>query len=116
GLAIHLAAQPVNMNVDDVRGWVDPHPPHMVQDHATRDHASGVSAKIFQQREFLRRELKYFVPATRFTTNQVQAEIARFELNRLVVRGKGPPQQVSQPGNEFRQRKWLRQVVITAAL
>src|SRR5208337_2976752 len=47
--AVNLAAQPVNMHVNHVGVRLNAHPPHLVQNHRSRDHASRIPAQILQK-------------------------------------------------------------------
>src|ERR1039458_786801 len=57
-LAIHLAAQAIDVNIHDVGIRLDAHAPDLVKNHGARDHAAGIATKILQQDELLGRELQ----------------------------------------------------------
>src|SRR5581483_11958375 len=42
--AIYLTAEPVNMHVDHVCLGLNPHAPHLVENHRARDHAARITA------------------------------------------------------------------------
>jgi hypothetical protein len=46
-VGIHLPAQTVNVDVDDIGIGLDPHAPDLVEDHRPRDDAARISTQIF---------------------------------------------------------------------
>src|SRR5206468_2747375 len=53
GVAVHLAAHAVDVNVHDVGSRIDPHLPYMIENHRAGHDASGIAAEILEQDEFL---------------------------------------------------------------
>src|ERR1700743_862065 len=47
-LRVHFVAQAINLHVHDVRGRIDSHTPHPIENHGASDHASGIANQIFQ--------------------------------------------------------------------
>jgi hypothetical protein len=56
--AVYLAAQTVDVDVDDVGVRLNAHAPHLVEDHGARDDAASVPAQIFEEDKLLLGELK----------------------------------------------------------
>src|ERR1700693_4300959 len=55
---VNLTAKTINMDVDDVGGGIDPHPPDVVQNHGASHHRTLSSAKKILQRKLLRSKLQ----------------------------------------------------------
>jgi hypothetical protein len=53
GVMVDFATQTINMDVHDVGCRIDPHPPHVVENHGSSHYSTFVAAKIFQKRKFL---------------------------------------------------------------
>jgi hypothetical protein len=45
-LAIHLPAQAVDVNINDVGVRVDSHAPDLIQNHGTSHYSAGIAAKV----------------------------------------------------------------------
>jgi hypothetical protein len=54
---IYLAAQAVDVNVDDVRVRLDPHAPHFRQQHGPGYDSACMTAEIFEKHELLRAQV-----------------------------------------------------------
>ena len=63
-IRVYLAAEAVDVNIDDVGVRLYAHTPNGVKNHRPRDNATGIAAQIFQQYEFLRRQIQN-LPASR---------------------------------------------------
>src|ERR1700686_298675 len=72
---IHFAAQTINMDIHDIGCGVNPHPPHMIQDHSTRHYAPFIAAKIFKERKLLWRQLQQVIAASSLTTQQIELQV-----------------------------------------
>ncbi len=72
---VNLTAQTINMDVDDVGGGIDPHPPDVVQNHGASHHPTFISAKIFQQRKLLRSQLQQVLAPSCFATYEIELQI-----------------------------------------
>src|SRR5271165_4299951 len=62
-IAVDLGAQARYMHIDHVRLRIEMVIPHMLKQHGTRDHLSGVLHQIFQQTEFTRLEDDLLAPS-----------------------------------------------------
>src|ERR1700733_5649453 len=71
-VVVNLAPQTIDMDVDDVGGGIDPHPPNVVQNHGASHHPTFISAKIFQQRKLLWSQLQQVLAPSCFATYQVK--------------------------------------------
>ena len=79
GVIVYLAAQPINMDIDDVGCGINPHPPDMVQNHSASNYAPLIPAKIFQQRELLWGQLKQVIAPSCFTTHEVKLQVGSLQ-------------------------------------
>src|SRR5580698_8036988 len=57
-IRVYLPAKTVDVYIDDVGIGLYSHTPDFVENHGACDNASGISAQIFQQNEFLRRQIQ----------------------------------------------------------
>ena len=112
--AIHLAAQPVNMNIHYVRVRLDAHSPDLVQDHRTCHNAPRISAQVFQEHKLLLRQLQNLATARSLPAQQVQFKIENMQARRFACLRAIALQQVAQPRQQFCQCKRFGQVVIAA--
>jgi hypothetical protein len=72
---VHLAAQAVDVDIDDVCIRLDSHSPNFIENHGSCDDAAGISAQVFQQNELLRRQVQCLSIAGRLPPEQIQFEI-----------------------------------------
>jgi hypothetical protein len=82
---VYLPAKAVNVNIDDVGVRLYAHTPNSVKDHRPRDNASGVPAQIFQQGEFLRRQIQNLPASRGFTPEQIEFEIENSQARGLDI-------------------------------
>src|ERR1700690_1533157 len=98
GVMIHLAAQTINVNIDNVGCGVNPHLPDMVENHGPGDNSTFVPAKIFQQRKLLRSQLQQVIASPCFTTCQVKLQISSLQPYGFGLRNRRSAQEISQSG------------------
>ena len=77
--SIDLRAQTVDMDIDNVRRWIDPHLPDVIQNHRTGHDAAFISAEVLQQNELLSSQLKEMFSAACLATNKIQLKVTNFE-------------------------------------
>ena len=74
-IRVYLPAKTVDVYVHDVGVRLDSHTPDFVEDHGPRDDPARISTQIFQQNEFLRRQIQDLSVAGSFTPKQIEFEI-----------------------------------------
>src|SRR4051812_29842858 len=72
-MAIDLAAQVADMDIDRVRAVVEPISPDLFEDHAARQHLALVPDQIFEQLPFAGQQIEVGAAAPRGARDQVQA-------------------------------------------
>ena len=113
-LAIDLAAQSIDVNIHNVRVWLDAHAPDLIENHGTSDNSARVAAEILQQNKFLRRELQDLPGPSCLAAKQVQLKIEDAQAGRFACRGAIAFQQVAQASQQFGKREGLRQIIVSA--
>src|ERR1035438_8579346 len=116
GVMIHFAAQTINMNIDDIGCGVNPHLPHMVQNHGPGHDSTFVPAKILQQRKLLWSQLQQVITTSCFATYQIKLQVSSLQTHRFILWNRGSAQKISQPRQQFREGEWLREVIVSALL
>jgi hypothetical protein len=72
---VYLATEAVDVDIDNVGVRLYAHTPNCVKYHRPRDHATGIPAQIFQQDEFLRRQIQNLPASRSFTPEEIKFEI-----------------------------------------
>ena len=109
-----LAAESIDVDVDDVGVRLDAHAPDLVEDHGAADDAAGIAAEEFEQRELVGGELELFVPSGGLAAEEIEAEIEDLE-DGDIVNGRGvAADEVAEAGEEFRSGEGLDEVVVAA--
>src|SRR6478609_4419523 len=73
---VDLAADPPDIDVDDVGGGIEMQIPDVLEQHRTRDDAALVADQIFEQLEFPRQQRNLPAATARAARDQVDGEIA----------------------------------------
>jgi len=73
----------------------------MIEHHGPGDHAAGIPAEIFQQRELLLGELQLDPAAARFPANQVQFQVGNAQAGGLRLVGCTAAEQGPEAGQQF---------------
>src|SRR5262249_12590240 len=74
-LAIHLASQAADVNVDDVRHGIKMQIPHVLQQHRARHDLAGVANEICKQLELLRQQLDLAALSAHAAGEQVHLQV-----------------------------------------
>ena len=74
------------MDVHDVRGGIDAHPPNVIKNHGACDDSARVPAHVFQQCVLLSRELQKLFGSSSLMLQQVEFEIGNLEACGLLRR------------------------------
>src|SRR5690349_9348129 len=110
-LVIDLAAQPPDIDVDDVGRRVEMQVPDVLQQHGAGDHAALVADEIFQQLELLGQELHVLAVTAGGARDQVDGEIADPQ-NGFLGDGVAAPAERLEPGEQLHERKRLDQIIV----
>jgi hypothetical protein len=98
---VYLATEAVDVDIDDVGVRLYAHTPNCVKNHRPRDHATGIPAQIFQQDEFLRRQIQNLPASRGFTPEEINFEIENPQACGL-GRGRGISlYEISQPRKQL---------------
>jgi hypothetical protein len=54
---VDFASQSVNVNIDHVRVWLNPHAPDLLQKHGTSYNSTGVPTEVLKKHELLRTQV-----------------------------------------------------------
>ena len=112
-LGVHLASKTIDVNIYNICIRLNPHAPHLIQDHGSCNDTTRVAAEILQKCELLGCQIQNFAAARCLSSQQVQFQIKDAQAAHLYSR-RIPLEQVAQPCKQFRQGKWLRQIIIPA--
>src|SRR5262252_7148577 len=74
-LAVHLAAQASDIDVNDIRRWIEMKIPDVLQQHPPRHDAVFVAHQIFQKLEFLGSKENLFAASAGRPRDRVDCEI-----------------------------------------
>src|SRR5580692_8331138 len=96
-IRIHFPAQTVDVYIHHVGIRLDSHTPNFIEDHRSCDNPARIPAQIFQQYEFLRRQIQYLSAARRLTPQKVEFEIEHPQARRLAAHGVVPFYEIAQP-------------------
>jgi hypothetical protein len=77
--SIDLRAQTVDMDIDNIRGWIDSHFPDVIQNHRPGHDASFISAEILEQNELLSSQLKGLFSPGCLASNKIQLKVTYFK-------------------------------------
>ena len=113
---VHFAAQAIDVDIHHVRCRINPHAPDVIQDHGASYYASGIAAKIFQERKLLRSQLEQLIAAASLMTDEIKLQIGGLQPYRVILWRRRPAQKISQPRKQFSQGKRFRQIVISSLL
>src|SRR5690606_37327484 len=111
--AVDGLAQPADMDVDGALVDIDRLAPDIVEQLPAREDAAGVAHHEFEQAEFGRPELYLGCAAVDAMGLAVEDDVADLE-NRGQHLGLGPPQQGTNPCDEFRRRERLDEIIVGA--
>jgi hypothetical protein len=100
------------MNINDIGIRLYPHTPDFIKDHGPGDNAPCISAQIFQEYEFLRRQIQDLAAPGSLTPKQIQFEIDHSQASGLGDRRAVSLHQIAQPCKQFGKREWLGQVIV----
>src|SRR5512135_2785569 len=84
---VDLAAQAIDVDVDDVCVRVDAHAPDFLKDHGAGDDAAGVAAEVLEEDELLWSELEGLSGAHGFAAEQVELEVENAEAGGFAALG-----------------------------
>ena len=104
-VAIHFTAQAIDVHIDYIRRRIDAHAPNVIEDHSTRHDASGVAAKILQERELLGSELQDMSAALGLAAHEVEFEVSDVQACGFFLAGAGASEKVAEAGEEFGESK-----------
>src|SRR5215475_8815297 len=105
GLAVvDLAADPSDIDVDDVGGGVEVEIPYVLQQHGARDDLALVAHEIFEDLEFPRQELDVAAAAAHRPRYEIHLEIADAQ-HRLLHDGGAASRQRFDPREQFGESK-----------
>ena len=79
---VDLAAQMPDIHVDDVGESVVVHVPDVLDNHGAAQRTAAVAHQIFQDAEFLGRQLDVFVGARDFAADAIERQIAHLQAFR----------------------------------
>jgi hypothetical protein len=108
GVMVHFTAQTIDMDIHNIGGGINPHPPDVVQNHGASYYATFIPAKIFQQGELLWCQLQQVIASSCFTTYQVKLQVGSLQAHGFVLWNCGPAQEISQSCQQFREGKRFR--------
>src|SRR5271156_7004085 len=94
---VYLPAKTVDVYIDDVGVRLYPHTPDGVQDHGPCDNAACIPTQIFQQNEFLRRQIQDLAAPGRLASQQIQFEIKNSQARGIGDRRVVSLHQITQP-------------------
>src|SRR5512139_1513953 len=111
---VDLAAQPSDVDLDDVRVPVEVVLPDAVEQLELRGDEPGPPHQVLEHRELPRREPDLGHPPPASAPRRVDAQVTHLDGHRGAARG--PPQQGPDVGDEHRERERLGQVVVGAGV
>jgi hypothetical protein len=111
---IDLVAQTVNVDINDVRCWIDAHLPNVVEDHTSRHDAPGIATQIFQEHEFLRGEAQGLTIARRLPAHKIELQVGHANTQCFALWSTRAPEEVAEAGKQFRQGERFGKVIIPA--
>src|SRR5579871_4694938 len=112
-LAVDLAADPSDVDIDDVGGRVKMQIPYMLKQHRPRHHVAFVANEIFEHLEFPRQQVDAATAAARGARYQVEREIADPQHRFLHDSGAAARQGVD-PRKQLGEGERLDEVVVAA--
>src|ERR1035437_4889213 len=115
-LAVDLAAQPVDVNIDDVGIRLNAHAPDLIENHRASDDAARIAAEILQQDGLLGSQLQDFSRPGSLAAKQIQFKVEDPQPGCLSAGRRVALEQVAQPGQQLGQHKRLGQVIVPALL
>src|ERR1700759_3127758 len=98
-VAIDDAAQPSDVDLDEIRERIELFVPDMFGDLLAPHHASRIDGEIFEQRVFLGRQLQLAASARAAMRARVEAQIA--DLDHRILPRAAPPKQRAQAGQQL---------------
>src|SRR5260370_4250363 len=113
GAALQLAAQPVDVHLDDVGGPFPVGLPEVFAQHLARDDLPGMAHQHLQNAELGRRQLDLDAPACDAPGRQVERQIADLEHRRWL--GARTPANRLDAGQQLGHRERLDEVIVRAA-
>src|SRR5579863_9623081 len=113
---IDFAAQPADVAFDDAGLRIEMNSPHVLQQHAPREHPIRIAHEILEQAKFLRQQFNVLAGAHDGSFQQVQLHRSHVQTDRRLLRVTRPARKHPDPRQQFRERKRLDQVVVAARL
>jgi hypothetical protein len=74
-IVVHFAAKAIDVHIDYVRSWIDPHAPDVIQNHGPSNYPPGIPAKIFQEGKLLWGQLEEVIAAPRLMVHKVKLQV-----------------------------------------
>ena len=102
-----------DVHVDDVGEPVVVHVPDVLDDHGAAERAAAIAHQVFEDAEFLGRELDVFVGARDFAADAIEQQVAHLQSFR---RGLAAPQQRAHASQQLDEGERLHQVIVGAQL
>src|SRR5882757_9397905 len=111
---IDLTAQPADVAFDDAGLRIEMDAPHVLQQHAPREHPIRVAHEILQQAELLRQQFDVLSRAQHGSLQEIQLDRSQAQANRRFLGVAGPPRQHPDARQQLREGERLHQVVVAA--
>ena len=103
-LVVDFAAQVADVNVHDVGEPVVIHVPNVLDDHGAAERAAAIAHQVFEDAEFLGRQLDVFVGARHFAADAIERQVAHLQPFR---RGLAAAQKRPHARQQFDERERL---------
>ena len=111
--AVDFAANPSDVNIDDVGRWIKMQIPDVLQEHRSRNHVADVANKIFEQLKLSRQQLDFPAAPTDDSGEQIHLQVADPQ-HRLLDHGRAATGERIDTGQHLRGGERFYQVVVSA--
>src|SRR5690348_11440707 len=114
---VKLAAEPADMDVDDVRPWIEVIVPDLFEEHGTGDDAPFVAGEIFEQQIFAGLQVELLAGALHGPRQRIDLEVADGEtMVRGVDAGFAAAEQRVHARQQLGKGKGLHEIIVGPAL
>ena len=111
-LAVDLAPEIADVDVDDIALGVEVQAPDVLRDHGPRQHAAGIAEEVLEQRVLARGEGDAPAAPRDLSGGGVEVEVDELERRRAL--GGAPAQERADPREELLEGEGLGEVVVGA--
>src|SRR6266700_540246 len=112
-LAVDLAAQASNINVDDVGRGIEMEIPHVLQQHGARHDAALVANQIFEELKFARKQVDALGVSVSRPRHEVELEVADTQYRCLDDRVAAPSKRLDAR-EELGERERFDEIVVAS--